>query len=88
MERQAEEGEFRANIHLGGKALAIEISDEEREIAVSATKTLGLDVAGVDMVRSNSGPKILEVNSSPGLEGIEAASGVDIAGEMAVKGPT
>lgn len=79
MERQAEEGEFRANMHLGGKASAIEITDEERELAIKAVKTIGLDIAGVDMVRSNSGPKILEINSSPGLEGIEAASGVDIA---------
>jgi ribosomal protein S6--L-glutamate ligase len=82
MERQAEEGEFRANIHLGGKALEITITDEEREIAIKAVRTIGLDIAGVDMVRSNSGPKILEVNSSPGLEGIEAASGVDIAYEI------
>ncbi len=79
MERQAEEGEFRANIHLGGKASTIEITDEERELAIKAVKTIGLEIAGVDMVRSNSGPKILEINSSPGLEGIEAASGVDIA---------
>ena len=82
MERQAEEGEFRANIHLGGKALAVEITDEERAIAIKAVKTIGLDIAGVDMVRSNSGPKILEINSSPGLEGIEAASGVDVASEI------
>ena len=82
MERQAEEGEFRANMHLGGKAKAIEITDEEKLIAIKAVKTLGLDIAGVDMVRSNSGPKILEINSSPGLEGIEAATGVDIAGKI------
>lgn len=82
MERQAEEGEFRANIHLGGKACAVEITEEEREIAIRAVKTVGLEVAGVDMVRSSSGPKILEINSSPGLEGIEAASGVDIADKI------
>ncbi len=82
MERQAEEGEFRANIHLGGTATAVEITEEEREIAIKAVKTIGLDIAGVDMVRSNSGPKILEINSSPGLEGIEAASGIDVAGEI------
>ncbi len=82
MERQAEEGEFRANMHLGGKARAIEITDEEKNIAIKAVKTLGLDIAGVDMVRSNSGPKILEINSSPGLEGIEQATGVDIAGKI------
>lgn len=79
MERQAEEGEFRANMHLGGKASNVDITDEEREIAIKAVKTIGLDIAGVDMVRSNSGPKILEINSSPGLEGIESASGVDVA---------
>lgn len=82
MERQAEEGEFRANIHLGGKATAIKITDEERAIAIKAVKTIGLDVAGVDMVRSNSGPKILEINSSPGLEGIESASAVNVASEI------
>jgi ribosomal protein S6--L-glutamate ligase len=82
MERQAEEGEFRANMHLGGKAIAVQITDEERAIAIKAVKTIGLDIAGVDMVRSNFGPKILEVNSSPGLEGIEAASGVDIADKI------
>jgi ribosomal protein S6--L-glutamate ligase len=82
MERRAEEGEFRANMHLGGKAMAVEITNEEREIAIKAVKIIGLDIAGVDMVRSNSGPKILEINSSPGLEGIESASGVDVAGEI------
>jgi ribosomal protein S6--L-glutamate ligase len=82
MQRIAEEGEFRANIHLGGKGEAIEITDEEREIAINATKLIGLDVAGVDMVRSNSGPKILEINSSPGLEGIEKATNIDIASKM------
>jgi len=82
MERQAEEGEFRANMHLGARAIAVQITDEERVIAIKAVKTIGLDIAGVDMVRSNSGPKILEINSSPGLEGIEAASGVNIADEI------
>jgi hypothetical protein len=74
MERTAQEGEFRANIHLGATARSIEISDEERDLAIRAAKIIGLEVAGVDMVRSNSGAKILEVNSSPGLEGIESAS--------------
>jgi len=82
MERQAEEGEFRANMHLGGKATVIEITAEERALAIKAAKILGLDIAGVDMVRSNFGPKILEINSSPGLEGIEAATGVDVAGAI------
>lgn len=82
MERIAQEGEFRANIHLGATARAVEITDEEREIAIKAAKIIGLEIAGVDMVRSNSGPKILEVNSSPGLEGIESATGIDVAGKM------
>lgn len=82
MERIAQEGEFRANIHLGATARAIEVSEEERNLAIQAAKIIGLDVAGVDMVRSNHGPKILEVNSSPGIEGIEAATGIDIASKM------
>ncbi len=82
MERIAQEGEFRANIHLGATARAVEITDEEREIAIKAAKIIGLEIAGVDMVRSNSGPKILEINSSPGLEGIESATGIDVAGKM------
>lgn len=79
IERQAEEGEFRANIHLGGKAKMIEITEEEKKIAINSAKIIGLDIAGVDLVRSNSGPKVLEVNSSPGLEGIETATGINIA---------
>lgn len=79
MERQAQEGEFRANIHLGAKAFKVDVSDEEKEIAIKASKVLGLDVAGVDIVRSESGPKILEINSSPGLEGIESISQINIA---------
>lgn len=82
MERIAQEGEFRANIHLGATARAVEITEEERNLAIKAAKIIGLDVAGVDMVRSNSGPKLLEINSSPGLEGIEGATGVDVAGKM------
>lgn len=82
MERVAQEGEFRANIHLGATASAIEVSDEERDLAIKAVKAVGLEVAGVDMVRSNSGPKILEVNSSPGLEGIEGVTGIDVAAKM------
>jgi ribosomal protein S6--L-glutamate ligase len=79
MERVAQEGEFRANIHLGATAKKIEISDQEREMAIKAANIFSLDIAGVDMVRSSSGTKILEINSSPGLEGIEAASGIDVA---------
>ena len=82
MQREAQEGEFRANIHLGAKARAVEITDEEYQMAVDATRIMGLDVAGVDMVRSSTGPKILEVNSSPGLEGIEGSTGVDVASKM------
>jgi ribosomal protein S6--L-glutamate ligase len=82
MERIAQEGEFRANIHLGATARAVEITEEERSLAIRAAQIIGLEVAGVDMVRSNSGPKLLEINSSPGLEGIEKATGIDIAGKM------
>lgn len=79
MRRQAEPGEFRANIHRGGAAKSIKLTSEEREIAVKAAKIMGLKMAGVDILRSNRGPLVLEVNSSPGLEGIEAATGKDIA---------
>jgi ribosomal protein S6--L-glutamate ligase len=82
MERIAQEGEFRANIHLGAAARSVEITDEERELAIKAAKIIGLEVAGVDMVRSVTGPKILEINSSPGLEGIEGTTGIDVAGKM------
>jgi len=82
IERIAQEGEFRANIHLGAIAKAIDISEEERNIAIKSAKVVGLEVAGVDMVRSNFGPKVLEVNSSPGLEGIEGATGINIADKM------
>ncbi len=82
MERQASEGEFRANLHLGGTASAIKITPQERKIAIKAAKVMGLKVAGVDIIRSKSGPKVLEINSSPGLEGIEEVTGKDIAGLM------
>jgi len=80
MKRQAKEGEFRSNLHRGGSASLIRITPEERSTAVRAANIMGLNVAGVDMLRSNHGPVVLEVNSSPGLEGIEAATGKDIAG--------
>jgi len=80
MMRQAEAGEFRSNLHRGGSAKRVRITKEERTAAVQAAKALGLSVAGVDMLRSSSGPKILEVNSSPGLEGVERTSGKDVAG--------
>jgi ribosomal protein S6--L-glutamate ligase len=79
MKRQAKEGEFRSNLHRGGTATVVELSDEEEIAALKAARVLGLSIAGVDMLRSNNGPKIMEVNSSPGLEGIEAATGKDIA---------
>ncbi len=82
MERIAQDGEFRANIHLGATAKTIEITDKEREIAIKASQIMNLEVAGVDMVRSNTGVKILEINSSPGLEGIENATGIDIGEKM------
>ena len=82
MQRQAEKGEFRANIHQGGKASIIKITSDERRLAIKAAKTLNLAVAGVDIIRSNKGPLLLEVNSSPGLEGIEKATGIDIANSM------
>lgn len=82
MQRQAAKGEFRANIHQGGKASVIKITSEERKLAIKAAKALNLAVAGVDIIRSNKGPLLLEVNSSPGLEGIEMATGIDIADAM------
>ncbi|MFT4728623.1 MAG: ribosomal protein S6--L-glutamate ligase [Granulosicoccus sp.] len=80
MKRQAAEGEFRSNLHRGGSASLVKITREERATAVNAAKTLGLSVAGVDLLRSDRGPLVMEVNSSPGLEGIETASGKDVAG--------
>ncbi|WP_430411839.1 30S ribosomal protein S6--L-glutamate ligase [Kordia sp.] len=82
MKRQAKEGEFRSNLHRGGSANIIELSDEEENAALKAAKALGLGVAGVDILQSARGPLILEVNSSPGLEGIEAATGKDVAGQI------
>ena len=80
MKRQGAEGEFRSNLHRGGKAEVIRLSKVEKSAALNAAKALGLSIAGVDMLQSDRGPLILEVNSSPGLEGIEKATGVDIAG--------
>ncbi|GGZ20112.1 30S ribosomal protein S6--L-glutamate ligase [Asticcacaulis endophyticus] len=79
MMRRAKIGDFRANLHQGGDALSVDISLEEAQIAVKAARALGLQVAGVDILRSKTGPKVLEVNSSPGLQGIEKASGVKVA---------
>lgn len=82
MKRQAKEGEFRSNIHRGGQATLIKLTPEERVTAIKASKAMGLNVSGVDIMRSNNGPVVLEVNSSPGLEGIEGATNKDIAGMM------
>lgn len=80
MKRQAKEGEFRSNLHRGGSATLVKLSKEERATAVNAAKIMGLNVAGVDLLRSDRGPLVMEVNSSPGLGGIEKASGKDVAG--------
>jgi ribosomal protein S6--L-glutamate ligase len=80
MRRQAPEGDFRSNLHRGGTALLTEATEEERAVAIRAAKVLGLGVAGVDLIRAQRGPLVLEVNSTPGLEGIEAVCGVDVAG--------
>ena len=82
MKRQGKEGEFRSNLHRGGSAKIIELSDQEELTALKAARAMGLGVAGVDMLQSSSGPLVLEVNSSPGLEGIEAATKKDIAKEI------
>ncbi|MCC6691380.1 MAG: 30S ribosomal protein S6--L-glutamate ligase [Bacteroidia bacterium] len=82
MKRQGAEGEFRSNLHRGGRATLIKLTPEEKSTAIKAAKKLGLGIAGVDMLQSKRGPLIMEVNSSPGLEGIEGATGVDIAGKI------
>ncbi|MFA5983118.1 MAG: 30S ribosomal protein S6--L-glutamate ligase [Methylococcaceae bacterium] len=82
MKRQGEEGEFRSNLHRGGSATLIRLTPEERSTAVRAAQIMGLNVCGVDLLRSNHGPVIMEVNSSPGLRGIETACGKDIASLM------
>lgn len=82
MKRKGKEGDFRSNIHRGGTAESVKITPAERSTAMSAAKAMGLNACGVDMLRSNHGPVVMEVNSSPGLEGIEHASGVDVAGQI------
>jgi ribosomal protein S6--L-glutamate ligase len=82
MKRTGAEGEFRSNLHRGGSAQAIRISPEERQTAIRAAKTMGLNVCGVDMLRANHGAVVMEVNSSPGLEGVEKATGIDVAGKI------
>lgn len=82
MKRQGPEGEFRSNLHRGGSAEIVKLTPEERKTAVSAAKIMGLNACGVDLLRSNRGPVVMEVNSSPGLRGIEAATGKDVADMM------
>jgi ribosomal protein S6--L-glutamate ligase len=82
MKRQGKEGEFRSNLHRGGTASIIKLTRAEKAAALKAASVLGLAIAGVDMLQSARGPLIMEVNSSPGLQGIETATGVDIAGKI------
>jgi ribosomal protein S6--L-glutamate ligase len=80
MMRTGPQGEFRSNLHRGGRAENVRITPEERSTATRAAKIMGLNVAGIDMLRSNHGPVVMEVNSTPGLEGIEKTTGKDVAG--------
>lgn len=82
MQRKGAEGEFRSNLHRGGSAQTIKISPVERSTAVKSAQVMGLNVCGVDMLRANHGPVVMEVNSSPGLEGVEKATGIDVAGKI------
>lgn len=82
MKRQGAEGEFRSNLHRGGNAVMIKLSRQEKSTALKAANSMGLNIAGVDLLQSSRGPMVLEVNSSPGLEGIETATGVDVAGKI------
>jgi len=82
MKRTGVEGDFRSNLHRGGSAELIKLSPEERSTAIRSAKAMGLNVCGVDMLRANHGPVVMEVNSSPGLEGVEKATGLDIAGKI------
>ena len=82
MKRQAASEEFRSNLHRGGSAMVVKMTEEENNIALLAAKTIGLNVAGIDIVRSNRGPLVMEVNASPGLEGIEKTTNIDIASHI------
>jgi ribosomal protein S6--L-glutamate ligase len=82
MKRQGAEGEFRSNLHRGGTAEKVKLTPEERSTAIRSVKAMGLRVAGVDLLRSNHGPVVMEINSSPGLEGIENSTGIDVAGKI------
>jgi ribosomal protein S6--L-glutamate ligase len=82
MERRGAPGDFRSNLHRGGTAARVRLTPEERSIAVRAARAMGLNISGVDILRSNHGPVVMEVNSSPGLEGVETTTGVDVAGRI------
>lgn len=82
MKRQAPEGEFRSNLHRGASARPVELTAHERDVVLRATKIMGLDIAGVDLLRSSRGPLIMEINASPGLEGIETTTRIDVAGKI------
>ena len=82
MKRVAPEGEFRSNLHRGASVEKVTLTSEENQIAIRAANILGLNIAGVDLMRSDRGPLILEVNSSPGLQGIEASTNIDIASQI------
>jgi ribosomal protein S6--L-glutamate ligase len=82
MKRTSRKGEFRSNLHRGGRAEAVVLTDEERVSAIKAADAMGLNVAGVDMLRSTRGTLVLEVNPTPGIEGMEGATGVDVASAM------
>ena len=82
MKRKGREGDFRSNVHRGGSVEAVKITPQERSAAITAAKVMGLNVCGVDLLRSNHGPVVMEVNSSPGLEGVEHATGLDVASKI------
>ena len=82
MQRKAAKGEYRSNLHRGGSAEVVKLTSAERKLAVNAARVMGLDLAGVDILRSAHGPLVIEVNSSPGLQGIESATGIDVAGKI------
>jgi ribosomal protein S6--L-glutamate ligase len=82
MKRTSRKGDFRANLHRGGKAEPVDLTEEERITALRSVEAMGLNVAGVDMLRSSRGTLVLEVNPTPGIEGMEGATGVDVAGAM------
>ena len=82
MKRTAKAGEFRSNLHRGGSSKVVQLTDLEKRTAIKAAEVIGLDVAGVDMLQSKRGPLIMEINASPGLEGIEGTTKVDIAGQI------